>query len=189
MRAASSPVIVTSVDVLGAGVERRLEQPVLVGAGRERKLPAMPEQERDRAVGAQIAAVLGECMAHVGHRARPVVGHAVDDHRSAADAVALVADLLIAHPLEVARPALDRALDGVLGHVVPGRLVDGEPQPGVHRRVAAAKARGDRDFLDQAGEDLAALRVGGGLLVLDVRPLAVASHGGSGSPSIRDGEL
>jgi len=38
--------------------------------------------------------------------------------------------------------------------------------------------RADGDFLDEAGEDLAALRILAALAVLDVRPLAVACHMG-----------
>jgi hypothetical protein len=55
------------------------------GAGREHELPAMLEEECDRAVGPEIAAVLGEGMPDIGDGPRTVVGHAIDDHRGAID--------------------------------------------------------------------------------------------------------
>ena len=42
--------------------------------------------------------------------------------------------------------------------------------------IAAAVAGRDRQFLDDAREDLAALGVGGALLVLDRVPLGMAGH-------------
>ena len=43
--------------------------------------------------------------------------------------------------------------------------------------IAAAGARRDRQLLDDAGEDLAALGVSGTLLVLDGVPFGMAGHG------------
>ena len=120
-------------------------------------------------------------MPHVGNGADAVVGETIDDDRRAVDAVALVPNLLVAHAFELTGSALDCALDGVLGHVVVHRLVDGEAQARIGRNVAAAQLGGNGDFPDQAGEDLAALGVGRGLFVLDVRPLAMAGHGSSRS--------
>ena len=118
-------------------------------------------------------------MPDIGHRARPVVGHAIDDHRGAVDPVTFVADLFVRDALELAGAALGGALDRVLRHVLIHRLVDREPQPRVHRRVGSAHPGGNGDFADEAREDLAPLGIGGRLLVLDVRPFAVASHGRS----------
>ena len=149
---------------------------VLVDAGREHDLPAMLEQVGDRTVGAEVAAVLRERVADIGDGARAIVRHAVDDHRGAVDAVALIADLFVVHAFEAAGAALDRALDRVLRHVLILRLVHRQAQSRIGRRIAAAESRRDGDFPDQPREDLAALRVRGRLLVLDVRPLAVAGH-------------
>ncbi len=132
--------VVVIDDVVGPGFQRRVHQLVLVGARREDELPAMLEQKRDRAVGPEVAAVFGERMADVGDGANAVVGQAIDDHRGAVDAVALVADFLVVDAFELAGAALDRALDRVLGHVVGRGLVDREPQPRVGRDVAAAHA-------------------------------------------------
>src|SRR3546814_19830631 len=70
-----------------------------------------------RSLGAEVAAELAERVAHVGHGAHLVVGQAVDDHRHAARRVALVAALLVLDALQPAGRLLQRALDGVLGHV------------------------------------------------------------------------
>ncbi len=76
-------------------------------------MAAVLEHEGDRAFLAQVAAVLGEGVAHFGHGAGAVVGHAVDDDRRAADAVALVAHFLVRFAVRAARAALDGALDVV----------------------------------------------------------------------------
>ena len=136
----------------------------------------MLEEVGHRAVGADIAAVLGEGVAHFRHGARAVVGEAIDHHRRAAGAVALVAHLLVGHAVELAAAALDRVLHAVLRHVGFARLVHREAQPRVDVRIAAAELRGHRDLLDQPREHLAFLGVRRRLAVLDVRPLAVACH-------------
>ena len=50
---------------------------------------------------------------------------------------------------------------------------------GVGIRVAAAGARGNRELLDDAGEDLATLGIGRPLLVLDGVPFGMARHVGN----------
>src|SRR5690606_19958985 len=105
-----------------------------------------------------------------------VVRQAVDHHRDAARAVALVADLLVGRAFEVAGAALDRAVHVVLGHALRLRLVDGEAQPGIRCGIASAGARGDRDLADQPREDLTAFRVLSALSELDIGPLAVTGH-------------
>ena len=62
----------------------------------------------------------------------------------------------------------DRGLAGLLDRVVQRRVAV---------RVTAAGARRDLDVLDQLGEQLAALGVDDGLLVLGGRPFGVAAHG------------
>ena len=51
--------------------------------------------------------------------------------------------------------------------------------------IAAAELRGDRDFLDEPGEDLALLGIRSRLAVLDVRPFAVTRHGANSKGNIR----
>src|SRR3546814_7953873 len=97
-----------------------------------------------RSLGAQVAAELAERVAHVGHGAHLVVGQAVDDHRHAARRVALVADLLVLDALQLAGGLLQRALDGVLGHVDRQALVDRRAQARVVGRLGAALAGRDR---------------------------------------------
>src|SRR3546814_14466742 len=77
---------------------------------------------------ARPVAVLGERVTHISLRARRVVGHAVDDDRDAARAIALVADFLEVVGPTLAAAALDRALGGVLGHVGIEGLVEHQPQ-------------------------------------------------------------
>src|SRR3546814_5362396 len=63
---------------------------------------------------------------------RSVVGHGVDDDGGASDAVALVADLLVAHAFEVAGGLVDVALDGVGRQVDRLGLVDRQPRSEEH---------------------------------------------------------
>src|SRR3989442_9940322 len=162
--------------VLAARWERSLHDAVFAGAGREHELADLAEQGGDRAVRAEIAAVLGERMAHFGHGARAVVGEAVDHDRGAARPIAFIARLVVGHAVELTRAALDRALHAVLGHVGLARLAHRQAQPRVGIRIAAAEPRRDRNLLDESREDLALFRIRGGFAVLDVRPFAVPRH-------------
>src|SRR5690606_18942377 len=159
-----------------AALDRGVGDLLLVGAGAVGQHPQLAEHEGHRAFGAEVAAELAEGVAYVGHGAHAVVGQAVDDHRHAAGRVALVADLLVLHALQLAGRLLDRALDHVLGHVDRQALVDRGAQARVAAGVAAAGAGGDADLADDLGENLAALRVGGVLACFDGR---TASHGWS----------
>ena len=162
--------------VLGARLQRRLHHLVLARARRENELAAVLEHEADRAVGAQVAAVLDEGVAHIGHGAGAVVGEAVDHHRRAGDAVAFIAHLLVVGAFERARAALGGVLDVVLGHVDVARFFDRQAQARVHVGVGSPHARRHGDLPDQAGENLAPLGVSDRLLVLDIGPLGMSRH-------------
>jgi len=136
----------------------------------------MLEHEGHGAVGAHVAAVLGEGVTDFGHRAHPVVGQAIHHHRRTADAVALVADLLVADALEFAGALLDGVLDLVLGHVHRLALIHGQTQARVEARVAAAHLGGHGDFLGDLGEGGTALFVLAPLAMLDVGPFGMAGH-------------
>ena len=90
-------------DVVGAGLDRRLEHRLVVGdLAVEDDEPDPVEHERDRARLGQRAAGLGERGAHLARGAVAVVGQRFDDHRHAARRVALVAHLVVI--LAVRRP-------------------------------------------------------------------------------------
>ena len=118
--------------------------------------------------------MLLEHVAQLADRAVLVVGQRFDDERRAAGAVRLVGDLFVDDAGQFAGAALDRLLDVVGGHVHFLGRRDDRAQARVHARVAAAAAGRDRQFLDQARENLAALGVGRALLVLDRVPLGMA---------------
>ncbi len=159
-----------------ARFQRHLHHPVFRAAGRKHQLPAVLELERHRALDSQLAAVFGESVPHLGHRAHPVVGHGVNDDGRAADAVAFVADFFQIHPFEGARCFVDVVLDAVGRHVGGLGFLNRQPQARVHSRIAAALARGNRDFTDDARPHLAALFVLTPLAVLNIGPFAVSSH-------------
>ena len=106
-----------------------------------------------------------------------VVGEALDEHRDAGGAVALVHDRLVLRAAGLrAGAALDRAVDVVVGDRRLLGLLDGVVERRVAGDVTAAHPGRDLDVLDQLGEHLAALGVDDGLLVLRGRPLGVARH-------------
>ena len=83
-------------DVVGAGLDRRLEHRVGVGhGGVEGDEADAVEHEGDGARLGEVAAGLRERGADVGGGAVAVVGQRLDDQGGAAGAIALVADLLV----------------------------------------------------------------------------------------------
>src|SRR4029077_17966354 len=95
----------------------------------------------------------------------------------AGGAVALVHDRLVGGGVGVGPGALrDRPVDVVLGHRGGPGLLDRVLEREIACRIRAAVLRRDDDRARQLREELAALRVGGTLLVLDRRPLAMPGH-------------
>ncbi len=115
-------------------------------------------------------------MAHVGHGAVAIVGHAIDHDRNTPGAVAFVAYFLDIVGVLITGCALYGPLDSVLGDVPGKRLVHRQAQTGIGGGVGAPHAGGDADFPDELGEQFAALRILRPLAVLDVCPLAVSGH-------------
>ena len=108
-----------------------------------------------------------EHVAQLADRAVLVVGQRIDDDGRAAGAVGFVGDLFVADAGFFAGAAADGPLDVFGGHVRGLGVRDNRPQPRVHVGIAAAAARRDGQFLDDAGENLAALGVERALFMLD----------------------
>ena len=168
--------IVIADHVFRTGVDGGLHHFIFRGAGREHQLPAMLELIRDTAVGAHIAAMFGEGVAHIGDRAHFVVGEAIHHHRRAAYAVAFIARFFIGHAFQLAGAAFDGAIDVVARHVFGFAFVDGEPQARVVVWVAAAHAGSHGDFFNQAGKNLAAFGVLAPFAVLNICPFGMTGH-------------
>src|SRR5919112_4748339 len=165
--------------LLGPGVQHGHEHGVLVDGVRPRHHDDAlgGEQVGDRTGVGHRPAVAGHRRADLHGRPVLVVGQALDEDGDPAGRVALVGDGLVVHAAGLgARPALDRAVDVVVGHRRLLRLLDGVEQRRVAGGVTAARAGRDLDVLDELGEELAALGVDRGLLVLRRRPLGVAAH-------------
>ena len=103
-----------------------------------------------------------------------VIREDIDDDRGAARAVGFVLRLLVRDAGLFARAAANGALDVFGGHVLRLCIRDDRAQPRVHVRIAAAGAGRDGQFLDEAGENPAALGVEGALFVFDTMPLRVS---------------
>src|ERR1700722_16393549 len=114
-------------------------------------------------------------MADFADGAVAVVGSDVDDNGDATRAVAFTRDFLVAEAFDLTGAALDGPLDVVLRHVLRFCGQDGGAQPGVGVRVTAALGS-NSDFLEQAGEYLAALGIERAFFVLDCGPFGMAGH-------------
>jgi hypothetical protein len=164
-----------ALDVVRARVGRREHELVLVDPVGGDEHDATPlELPGDGAGRAEIPPELGEEVADVRGRAVAVVRERFDEDRDALRPVPLVDDDLECRAVRaLARALRDRALDVVLGHRVGARLLDRVLERKVRARVGAALLGCDHDRARQLREELAALRVGGALPVLDRRPLAM----------------
>src|SRR5690606_17478319 len=172
------PLLARVLDLLRARLEGRLEDRVLVRRLLHDRDDALAiEVVGDGAGVAHRPVVAGHGDAHVRGRAVAVVRQALDEHRDAAGAVALVHDRLVVDAAAVqATAALDRAVDVVIGDGRLLRALHRVVQCGVALEVRASVASRDLDVLDELREQLAALRIDRGLLVLGRRPLGVACH-------------
>ena len=164
-------------DVLGTRVQGR-EHEIVLGGGvvLQDDEPLALELPCHRAGLGHRPAVAAQDVLDLRGRAVAVVGEALDEHRDAVRRVALVGHGLVAHALEVAGPALDRAFDRVDRHRRVARLLHHRAQGGIALEVAATLTRRDLDLADQPGEELAARLVGRPLLVLDRVPLGMTAH-------------
>lgn len=161
--------------VFGTGIERHVHQTVLIEAGREAQQADLMKQICDRPVGSQMTPVAREGVAHCCDGAVAVVGEAIDHHRRAARAVALVARGVDGLVLAT-RGALHRALDRVARHARRARFFHCEAQAGIHRNIAAADTRRRRNFTQQLGENSGATLVLRALAMLDIGPFTVSRH-------------
>ena len=164
------------LDFLDAGLEHRREDVVLAHAlGGNLDDSFAGEHVGHRAGVGELPAVAGQGDAHFGRGAVAIVRQAFDEDGDAARGVALVGDRLIVDRVRaVSRASLDRAIDVVRRNRVAFGLLNGVEEGGVARGVASARASGDFDVLDQAGEEFASLGVVGSLLVLGRGPLRVS---------------
>ena len=119
----------------------------------------------------------GEAQANVGSRTVTVIRQTLHEEGDTVGAVTLIHDGLVVSATGLGTgAALDGAVDVVGGDGVLLRLLDGVVQGRVASGVAAARASCNLNVLDEAREELAALGVNGGLLVLGGRPLRVSRH-------------
>ena len=136
----------------------------------------MLEQKRDGAIGAEVAAIFVERVAHFGDRALCVVGQTIHDDGGTVNAVAFVANLFVVNALKLSGAALHRALDGLFGEVIVVGFIDGQSQSRVALKTAAAHFGGNGYFLDEARGNLAFFGILSPLAVLDICPLTVTGH-------------
>ena len=168
--------VVIADHVFGPRFERGLHDDVLVGPGTVADDALLAEHIGYGAVGAEIAAMLGEGVSHLGGGPVAVVGHAVDDDRHTGRAIALVSDLVVIAVVVTAGAAFDRAIDRIVGHIGAAGLVHRQSQARIRFDIATTLFRRHRHLADQLGPQLPPLFIVGCLLVLDIGPLAVTCH-------------
>ena len=181
-RGADQESFVVDDHVLGSGVDGGLHHLVFaeIAVG-EADFALAVELVGDAAGAGDAAEVLGEDFADAGRGSIEVVGGDLDQEGGAGGSVAFVGDVLDAFAAAFAGALPDGAVDVVLGHGDGPGAVDGGAQAGVHRRVTAAVAGRDGDFMSTLAEDLATFGVFLGLDVLDLGPLVMTCHGADGS--------
>src|SRR5208282_4157286 len=124
----------------------------------------------------QVAAVFRKGVTNFADRAVAIVRGRFDYDGDAAGAIALEGDLLVVDAFQFAGTAQNGSLDVVLRHIFGLCRQNRSAEPSIGVGITTALC-GDSDFLEQAGEDLAALRIQRALLVLDCGPFRVAGHG------------
>src|SRR5215472_12540166 len=134
------------------------------------------EHVGDRSGCTQVSAVLREGVANLADGAVAVIGGDFYQDRNASWAIALKCDFFVGNARQLARTALDGALDVISRHVFGLRCSYCGTQARVFVRIAAALRR-HGDFFDHSGENLAPLGVERALLMLNCRPFGMAGHG------------
>ena len=171
--------IIIAQHILGTRFQCGLHDLVLVAAARVTQDTGLGELVGHRAIGTKVTTSLGKGMAHLGNGTIAVVGNAVHHHRNTTGPVALVARLLKILTVLRTRTALDRAFNGVLGHVATKCLVNRQPQTRVAGRVRITHLCRHGDLADQLGKQLATLGILGTFTVLNIGPFTVSCHGHS----------
>src|SRR6185369_14807130 len=154
----------------GAGFENDAHQIVFLGGSFGNDDVALfVKHPGDRAGFRHVAAVFAEGVADFTDRAVAIVGIDIEQDRHPAGAVALERELFVGSTGQFTRAAKNGPL-GVAGRKVLslGRQ-DGAAQAWVGIGIAAILG-GNRNFLDQAGENLASLGVQSAFFMLDCRP-------------------
>src|SRR6186713_1907455 len=131
--------------------EIELEVVVIDARGIQAEDAHLAKLERDAARAAEVAAALGENGAHLRDRARGIVSGRLDDDGDAMRRVAFIDDLFVAGGV-LARGALDRCLDLVLGHVEVAAVLNRAPQCGIGIRIRSSGLDGHVDVFRDARE-------------------------------------
>ena len=128
------------------------------------------EHPGHRARFRHVSTVLAEDVANLAYGAVAVVGIDVEQDRHSTRPVTFERKLFISSAGKLARAPLDRSLDVVGRHIFGLGGHDSAAQSRVRVRVTATVFRGNADFLDKAGKNLAALGIERALLMLDCGP-------------------
>src|SRR5579883_3446795 len=127
------------------------------------------KHEAHRASLTQVAAVLGEGMPDFTHRAVTIVRCGFHNDGHTTRSVTLKSNFFVGGSGQLASSALNGPLDIVSRHVLCLCRSNGRAQARVTVRITAGPGR-NRNFLDETGKNLAALRVESTFFVLNAVP-------------------
>src|SRR5699024_4292437 len=149
---------------------------VFVGIDLGNDDPALAaEQVAHRSRIGEVSTVAGEGDPDVGGGPVAVVGQALHEYRHSPGCIAFVEHCLPVGTYGFSPgPALDGAVDVVVGNRGALCLLDGVEEGRVAGGVASADAGGNFDVLHHFCEEFAPLRIVGSLLVLGRRPFRVS---------------
>ena len=136
----------------------------------------MVKHERHGVGFREIATGLGEGRAHVRRCAIAVVGQHFGNDCDASRTVTFVADFIEGRAVGCFA-LLDRALDGILGHVFLARSDDSGAQAWIHCRVRQAHLGRHGDFTPQLAEHFRLDSILLALAAHDVLELGMSGHG------------
>src|SRR5215469_41771 len=181
------PVIAVVVEILSARLKNNVHQVVLFCSALGNDDVTLLVDHPGNGPGfSHVAAVFAEHVADFADGAVAIVGVDVQQNSDASRAVALERELFVGGAGQFAGAALDRPLDVVGGHVC--RLGGGNrrTQARVALRITAIFGSNGY-FLDETGENLAALGIERALLVLNCGPFGMAGHGSTSCSVNLDG--
>ena len=172
--------VLVRLEILGARLERLHHHGILIQFAALHDDNALFVKLPGNAVSrTQARAVLVEQVAHIRNRAVFVIGQSLDNHRDAADAVALVIIGLVVDLAVCARILIQRALDVVVWHVVGLGLGDAVAQAGVELRIGrTAFLDCNRHLTADLSEDLGFFRVIRSLTLGNIMPFGMSRHVG-----------
>lgn len=166
------------LDVFGPGFEGTGEEQVFINArGGDLNDAFAIEEKSDGSGDAKGSAKFREAMADLTGGSIAVIGGGFHDDGDAAGPIAFVGDFFVDGSIDGARSFINGAVDVFGGHIDFFSGGNSGPKSGIGVGVAPAQACSNRNFADNAGENLSAAGIDNGFFMAYGVPFAMAGHG------------